>query len=123
VFNVGVTTRPFVPGSSIYPAALNSGLTMNWNPPNLATAGIIYATNTGAGTSTLSGLFAGSDGDLVLLVIRDAPSTFIIAQEDGNSLALNRFNFTLTFSFGRGGVWLRYDGALARWTRLWSAIA
>ncbi len=119
---MGVKTKPLVLGTSIYPAALGGTAINDWTPTGLSTAGVIYVTGT-VGTTTLTGLSAGADGDLLLLVIRDSGSTIAIAQESGGSLAANRFNFALTFSFSRGGVLLRYDGTLLRWTRVWAATA
>jgi hypothetical protein len=121
---MGVKTTPLVLGSSLYPAAFTAGLHSNYDAvPSAAAYGVLYLTNAGGGTSTLGGLLPGNDGDLLLLVIQDAASPFAIAQEDGTSLPPWRFNFALSFPFGRGGVLLRYDGALRRWTRLWSATA
>jgi len=116
--------KPLVLGSSLYPAALSAGLHSNYDSiPSAAAYGVLYLTNPGGGTSTLSGLLPGNDGDLLLLVIRDAASQFDIAQEDASSFPPWRFNFALSFPFGRGGVLLRYDGSLLRWTRLWAASA
>jgi hypothetical protein len=115
-----ITTKGLPLGDSVYPTAIGAGSHDNYDAiPALAGFGIAYLTN--AAASTLTGLVAGADGDLLLIVVRDAVGAFALAQESSSSLPPNRFNFALNFAFGRGGVLLRYDGALSRWTRVWAA--
>lgn len=102
-------------GNIITPTALAAN-TNDWNPTGLATAQVIRM-QTDAALRQLTGIVAGTDGDLLLLLNVNATQATTLVHA-ATSVAANQFfcpnnvNFTLN---ARAGVWLWYDGSSAKW--------
>jgi hypothetical protein len=108
--------------TSITPSALPLGETHDYDPSD-ATSGVSFVDvdrirqATDAGGSTITGIVATSDGDLII-VDNFGPLMLGIAHESLSSVAANRFTcpgaFGLTIAVG-GSVWFVYDGPTSRW--------
>lgn len=102
--------------SPLTPTAL-SGTTNDYNPTGLATANVIRISATG--TQYLTGIVAPATDGKILSLYNVGTGTILLATENSNSTAANRFSLRSTYSLrGGGSVLLIYDATAARWKLL-----
>lgn len=87
--------------------------TDDWSPTGFSDAGIVRVSSSSA--VDLTGLTAGGDGRLVVL-INVGSYTITLKDEDASSSAANRFAFTADFELEQDAAcWLVYDDTRDRW--------
>jgi hypothetical protein len=107
-----VGSKLLIPGDIT--AAITANPTSNWAPTGYATASRIRITATG--NRGLTGIVAGSDGDMVLL--HNTSAYTISLWHNSTSTVANRFycpnDVTYTL-LKNASVWIVYDGTSSRW--------
>jgi hypothetical protein len=94
-----------------------SGSTNDFNPSGFGSTVNRLDLDPNAGNSTLTGLIAGVDNQIVLISNVDATNSLTLSNQDAGSAAANRFRASDSFTLLPGGaIWIvYYAGTVNRW--------
>jgi hypothetical protein len=98
-------------------ANVASGSTNDFNPATFGPTVNRLDLDPNAGNSTLTGLLAGIDNQLILVANVNATNSLTLSNQDAGSAAANRFRASDSFTLLPGGsIWLSYyAGTVNRW--------